>query len=89
MAILIYSFLFNFIVPSCELNGLVNNEVDGASDDNNFILSMITWMVIVSSLGKFHGSESFNFSLSLTLPHSMYICFVLSLLSKLPTMLVM
>jgi len=38
MAILNYSFFFNFIVPSCELNGLVNNEVDGASDDNNFIL---------------------------------------------------
>jgi auxin-responsive protein IAA len=38
MAILIYLFFFNFIVPSCELNGLENNEVDGASDDNNFII---------------------------------------------------
>ncbi|AQK49691.1 hypothetical protein ZEAMMB73_Zm00001d049143 [Zea mays] len=28
----------NYSMPSCELNGLVNNEVDGASDDNNFIL---------------------------------------------------
>ncbi|CAN6362763.1 unnamed protein product [Urochloa humidicola] len=28
----------NYSMPSCELNGLVNNEDDGALDDNNFIL---------------------------------------------------
>ncbi|KAG0529471.1 hypothetical protein BDA96_05G101000 [Sorghum bicolor] len=28
----------NYSMPSCELNGLGNKEVDGPSDDNNFIL---------------------------------------------------
>ncbi|OEL23876.1 putative auxin-responsive protein IAA29 [Dichanthelium oligosanthes] len=28
----------NYSMPSCELNGLVNNEDDGVLDDNNFIL---------------------------------------------------
>jgi auxin-responsive protein IAA len=38
MKIHIYLFFFDVIVPSCELNGLGNKEVDGPSDDNNFIL---------------------------------------------------
>ena len=37
MMILILSF-FYCVVPSCELNGLANNEDDGSLDDNNFIL---------------------------------------------------
>ncbi|KAF8781322.1 hypothetical protein HU200_000585 [Digitaria exilis] len=28
----------NYCMPACELNGLVNNEDDGALDDNNYIL---------------------------------------------------